>query len=79
MRTLLAALLLVAVTAPADADTCPRRGNETRCSDRSATRCVSGRWLYQPSPEARVLTWTWPFIIPSREVRSQQRPRLMSP
>ena len=79
MRTWLAALLLIAVTAPADADTCQRRGNETRCSDGSATRFVSGRWLYQPSPEAKAFVWTWPFIIPAREVHSRQQTRLVSP
>jgi hypothetical protein len=69
MRFLLSALLLVLVAAPAAADTCRRSGVMTRCSDGSATRLVNGRWLYRPSPTAQVLTWTWPFIIPAREVR----------
>jgi hypothetical protein len=79
MRFLLAALLLVLVAAPAAADTCRRSGVTTRCSDGSATRLVNGRWLYRPSPTAQVFTWTWPFIIPAREVRSVRQPRLVSP
>ncbi len=79
MRTLLAVLLLITIAAPGEAQTCQRRGDETRCSDGSATKIVNGRWLYRPSPEARVLTWSWPFIIPAREIRSHQRARLVSP
>ena len=79
MRFLLAALLLVLVAAPAAADTCRRSGVTTRCSDGSATRLVNGRWLYRPAPTAQVLTWSWPFVMPAREVRSVRQPRLVSP
>ena len=79
MRFLLAAFLLMVVAAPAAADTCRRTGVTTRCSDGSATRLVNGRWLYRPAPTTQVLTWTWPFIIPAREVRSVRQPRLASP
>ena len=79
MRFLLAALLLVLVAAPAAADTCRRSGVTTRCSDGSATRLVNGRWLYRPAPNTQVLTWTWPFIIPAREVHQVRQPRLVSP
>jgi hypothetical protein len=85
MRTLLAVLLLVAVTAPASAQTCQRRGDETRCSDGSATKIVNGRWLYRPSPEARIVpagTWplfAWPFSTPARSIRVERRPRPVSP
>ncbi len=79
MRPLLAALLLVIVAAPASADTCRRSGVTTRCSDGSSTRLVNGRWLYRPAPTTQVLTWTWPFIIPAREVRHVRQPRLASP
>ena len=85
MRTLLAVLLLVPVTAPVSAQTCQRRGNETRCSDGSATRIVNGRWLYRPSPDARIVpagTWpffAWPLFIPGPDARSGRRPRLVSP
>ena len=79
MRFLFAALLMVIVAAPAAADTCRRSGVTTRCSDGSATRLVNGRWLYRPAPTTQVLTWTWPFIIPAREVRSVRQPRLASP
>jgi hypothetical protein len=85
MRTLLAVLLLVAITAPASAQTCQRRGDETRCSDGSATRLQNGRWLYRPSPEARIVpagTWplfVWPFSTPTREIRLGRGPRLVSP
>ncbi len=79
MRFLLAALLLVIVAAPAAADTCRRSGVTTRCSDGSSTRLVNGRWLYRPAPTTQVLTWTWPFIIPAREVRPVRQPRLASP
>ena len=79
MRFLLAALLLVIVAAPAAADTCRRAGVTTRCSDGSSTRLVNVRWLYGPAPTTQVLTWTWPFIIPAREVRPVRQPRLVSP
>ncbi len=79
MRVLLSALLLVLVAAPAAADTCRRSGVTTRCSDGSATRLANGRWLYRPAPTTQMLTWTWPFIIPAREVRSVRQPRLVSP
>ncbi len=79
MRFLLAAFLLMVVAAPAAADTCRRTGVTTRCSDGSATRLVNGRWLYRPAPTTQVLTWTWPFIIPAREVRQVRQPRLVSP
>ena len=85
MRTLLAVLLLVAVTAPASAQTCQRRGDETRCSDGSATKIVNGRWFYRPSPEARIVpagTWAffgWPLFTPAREIRVERGRRLVSP
>jgi hypothetical protein len=84
MRTLLALLLLTVIAVPASAQTCQRRGVETRCSDGSRTRIVNGRWLYRPSPDARIVpagTWPFffPFFIPGREIRSEQRPRLVSP
>jgi hypothetical protein len=85
MRTVLAVLLLVAVTAPASAQICQRRGVETRCSDGSATKIVNGRWLYRPSPEARIVpagTWPlflWPFSTLGQEIRVERRPRLVSP
>ena len=85
MRPLLAILLLTLLAAPASAQTCQRRGDETRCSDGSATKIVNGRWLYRPSPEARIVpagTWgflAWPFSPPTREIRVERRPRLVSP
>ena len=85
MRPLLAILLLAALAAPASAQTCQRRGDETRCSDGSATKIVNGRWLYRPSPEARIVpvgTWpflAWPFSTPAREIRVERRTRLVSP
>ncbi len=79
MRFLLAAFLLMVVAAPAAADTCRRTGVTTRCSDGSATRLVNGRWLYRPAPNTQVITWTWPFIIPAREVHQVRQPRLVSP
>ncbi len=79
MRFVLAAFLLVIVAAPASADTCRRSGVTTRCSDGSSTRLVNGRWLYRPAPTTQVLTWTWPFIIPAREVQPVRQPRLASP
>ena len=78
MRFLLAALLLVIVAAPAAADTCRRSGVTTRCSDGSSTRLANGRWLYRPAPTTQALTWTWPFIMPAREVRPVMQPRLVS-
>ena len=78
MRFVLAALLLVLVAAPASADTCRRTGVTTRCSDGSSSRLVNGRWLYRPAPTTQVLTWTWPFIMPAREVRPVMQPRLVS-
>jgi hypothetical protein len=79
MRFVLAALLLVLVAAPASADTCRRTGVTTRCSDSSSIQLVNGHWLYRPAPTTQVLTWTWPFIIPAREVRQVRQPRLGSP
>ncbi len=85
MRPLLAILLLALLAAPASAQTCQRRGDETRCSDGSATRLQNGRWLYRPSPEARIVpatTWplfAWLFSTPAREIRVERRTRLVSP
>jgi hypothetical protein len=85
MRPLLAILLLALLAAPASAQICQRRGDETRCSDGSATKIVNGRWLYRPSPEARIVpagTWGffgWPLFTPAREMRVERRPRLASP
>jgi hypothetical protein len=33
---------------------CHRQGAATRCSDRSATNLVGGRWYYRPAPSAVV-------------------------
>ena len=80
MRTLLSVLLLLLIAAPASAQTCRRTGDDTRCSDGSAIRLVDGRWLYRPSPAAKVLPWTaWPFPVPARDVRPGKQPRLVSP
>lgn len=85
MRPLLSILLLTLLAMPASAQTCQRRGDETRCSDGSATKIVNGRWLYRPSPEARIVpagTWplfVWPFSTPGHEIRVERRPRLVSP
>jgi hypothetical protein len=54
-------------------------GLTTRCSDGSATQFVNGRWLYRPASTAQAFVWTWPFIIPARELRSVRQPRLVSP
>jgi hypothetical protein len=80
MRTLLALLLLTLIAGPASAQTCQRRGNETRCSDGSATRLVNGRLLYRPSPDARIVpAGTWHLFMPSHGIRSERGPRLVSP
>ncbi len=79
MRSVLVVLLLIMAAAPAAADACRRVDTTTRCSDGSSTQLVSGRWLYRPSSAAQVLTWTWPFVMPAREVRSVRPPRLVSP
>ena len=85
MRPLLAVLLLALLAAPASAQTCQRRGDETRCSDGSATKIVNGRWLYRPSPEARIVPagtrafFGWPLFTPTREIRVERWTRLVSP
>ena len=79
MRSVLVVLLLITAAAPAEADTCRRVGTTTRCSDGSSTRLVNGRWFYRPAPTAQVLTWSWPFVIPAREVQSARQSRLVSP
>jgi hypothetical protein len=79
MRPVLVALCLMTLAAPALAQTCHQVGLTTRCSDGSSTQFVNGRWLYRPAPTAKAFVWTWPFIIPARELRSVRQLRLVSP